>query len=162
MSLEKPLFQICESFHLRKIVGWLSVDCITWMYSYYIRFSSPKKSLKLIKSSNSCFSRSVNKDFDFPMRTLSYKLIGSMILVVLIGGTRKLYLQCEFFHFYNLLYGNVYELWKVVDPNGPCCMLYICLETAQFVSFFHFHRLVHPRSITVCGHVSKENLPADR
>jgi hypothetical protein len=88
MSLEKPLFQICESFHLRKIVGWLSVDCITWMYSSYMSYLVlTKKSLKLIKSSKSRCSRNVNKDFDFPMRTLSYKLIGSMILVVLIGGT---------------------------------------------------------------------------
>jgi hypothetical protein len=103
MSLEKLLFQICESFRLRKILGCLSVDCITWMYSSSVRFSSAKKSSKIIKSSKSHFYRNVNTDFDFSMRTLSSKLIGSMILVVLIGGTMKLYLQCEFFHFLQLL-----------------------------------------------------------
>ena len=103
MSLEKLLFQICESFRLRKIVGCLSVDCITWMYSSSVRFSYAKKSSKLIKSSRYHCSRNVNKDFDFSMRTLSSKLIGSMILVVLIGGTGKLYLQCEFFPFLQLI-----------------------------------------------------------
>jgi hypothetical protein len=103
MSLEKLLFQICESFHLRKIVGCLSVDCITWMYSSSVRFSSTMKFLKLIQSSKSHCSRNANKYLDFSMRKLSSKLISSMILVVLIGGTGKMYLQCEFFRFLQLL-----------------------------------------------------------
>jgi hypothetical protein len=103
MSLEKLLFQIWESFRLRKIVGCSSVDCMAWMYSSSVRFSSVKKSLKFINSSKSCCSRNANKDLDFPMRTLSSKLIGSMIIVALIGGTGKLYLQCEFFRFLQLL-----------------------------------------------------------
>jgi hypothetical protein len=103
MSLEKLLFQICEIFRLRKIFGCLSVDCITWMYSSSVRFSYAKKSSKLIKSSKSRRSRNVNTDLDFSMRTLSSKLFGSMFLVVLIGGTWKLYPQCEFFRFLQLL-----------------------------------------------------------
>jgi hypothetical protein len=70
MSLEKPLFQICEGFRFRKIVGCFSVDCITWMYSSSVSFNSTRKSSKVIKSSKSICSRNVNKDFDFSMRTI--------------------------------------------------------------------------------------------
>ena len=154
MSLEKLLFQIWESFRLRKNVGCLSVDCMAWMYSSSVRFSFVKKSSKLINSSKSHCSRNANKDLKFPMTTLSSKLIGSMILVVLIGGTGKLYLQCEFFSFfYSFLYDNVYELWQVLDPNDLCCMLCICPQITRSVNCCQLHRLVHPLSTTVRGHV---------
>jgi hypothetical protein len=84
-------------------MGCLSVDCMHWMYSSSVRFSSAKKSWNLIKSSKSPCSRNVNEYLDFSMRTLSSKLIASTILVVLIGGTGKLYMRCEFFHFLQLL-----------------------------------------------------------
>jgi hypothetical protein len=103
MSLENVFLQIWESFRLRKIVGCLSIHYVAWMYSYFDRFSSVKKSLKLINSSNAPCSRNENKDLDFSMTTFSSKLSGSMILVSLIGGTGKLYLQCEFFCFLQLL-----------------------------------------------------------
>jgi hypothetical protein len=103
MSLEKLLFQIRESFRLRKTIGCLSVHCMAWMYSSSFIFSFVKKLSKLINSSKSRFPRNENKDLDFSMKTLSSKLSGSMIFVVLIGGTGKLYLQCEFFRFLHLL-----------------------------------------------------------
>jgi hypothetical protein len=102
-SLEKLLFHICKKKNLRKIVGCLSVDCMHWMYSSSIRFSSAKKSWKLIKSSKSLCSRNKNKDLYFSMITFSSKLIGSTILVVLIRGTGKLYLKYELFYFLQLL-----------------------------------------------------------
>jgi hypothetical protein len=58
----------------------------------------------------------------------------------------------NFFIFYSFLYDNVYELWQVLDPNDLCCMLCICPKTTRSVSCCHFHRPVHPLSITVCGH----------
>ena len=103
MSLEKLLFQIWESFHLRKSVGCLSVHCMAWMYSSSERFTCVKKASKLIISSNLPSSRNANKDLDFSTTTFSSTPTSSMILVALIGGTRKLYLQCEFFHFLQLL-----------------------------------------------------------
>jgi len=97
--LEKLLFQIWESFHLRKSVGCLSVHCMAWMYSSFEIFTCVKKASKLIISSNPPSSRNANKDLDFSKTTFSSTLTGSMILVALIGGTGKLYLQCEFFLF---------------------------------------------------------------
>jgi hypothetical protein len=151
--LEKLLFHICKNFRLRKTVGCLSVDCMHWMYSTSVRFSSAKKSWKLIKSSKSHCSRNENKDLDFSMRTLSSKLIGSIILVVLIGGTRNLYLKCDFFSFFTascmIMSMNFGKPWI---PNDLCCMSCICPETSQSMRCFHFHRPVHPLSTTVRGH----------
>jgi hypothetical protein len=76
---------------------------MAWMYSSSDRFSSIKKASKLIISSNSPCSINVNTDLDFSTTTLSSKLSSYMILVALIGGTRNLYLQCEFFGFLQLL-----------------------------------------------------------
>jgi len=103
MSLTKLLFQMCEGFRFRKIVGCFSADCITCMYSSSVSFSSIKKSLKLIKLSQSVHSINVDKEFDFSMRALSTKLINSMTFVIFIGGIGNFYLQRELFHFLQLL-----------------------------------------------------------
>jgi hypothetical protein len=131
------------SFRLRKTVGCLSVHFMVWMYSSFVSFSSVKKSSKLINPSKSHCSRNENKDLDFSTTTLSSKLSGSMILVVLIGDTGKLYLQCEFFLFFTtfcmIMSMNFGKFWiqmicvacyvfvhKLFDL---CCMLCICPQT---------------------------------